>query len=141
VGKTALFRTLSKFTFKNQLPNRFHILKTATLIKEVLDDNKKDAIDKATYSIQMIDDLGEESGLCEWYNGSNKGVNLVKRVLDRRYEKFKASGLITHISSNLKPGKNELGDDELERLYGERLTSRFKEMFNVVFYQGGDKRK
>jgi len=105
-----------------------------------LDDKKRDEVDKATYSAKLIDDLGEEAGLCEWYDGNNKGVNILKRVLDTRYEKYLKTQLITHISTNLQPGKGDGGRNELEELYGARLVSRFNQMFNVIHLGGKDKR-
>lgn len=66
-----------------------------------------------------FDDLGTESD--KKYYGND--VNVMLDVLLRRYEK--GDFTLTHITTNLSA-------DELKARYGNRLTSRFKEMFNFI---------
>src|SRR6185312_1321354 len=63
-----------------------------------------------------FDDLGTESD--KKYYGND--VNVMLDILLRRYEK--GDFILTHVTTNLSA-------DELKARYGNRLTSRFKEMF------------
>lgn len=48
-------------------------------------------------------------------------------VLLSRYELFVQDGMITHVTSNLNA-------DELEEVYGNRIRSRFRQMFNLISF-------
>ena len=66
-----------------------------------------------------FDDLGTEPD--KKYYGND--VNVMLDILLRRYEK--GDFTFTHVTTNLSA-------EELKARYGNRLTSRFKEMFNFI---------
>jgi len=86
--------------------------------------------EKMEASIYCFDDLGAEN--CEAVYFGNK-VNLMSDIMMSRYELF-LRGIITHCTTNLSP-------QDLQDRYGERIRSRFREMFNVIKIGGNDRRK
>jgi hypothetical protein len=92
-----------------------------------------EAINPFLMSKEMIfDDLGSEN-----QNAMNYGnkVNIMEEVLTERYELFINQGIRTHITTNI------VNADEIQRLYGERIRSRMREMFNTISVEGEDRRK
>ncbi|MCL1974369.1 MAG: ATPase [Bacteroidetes bacterium] len=79
-----------------------------------------------------FDDLGTESAIKHYGNETN----VMGEILLSRYDHFITNRMITHVTTNLSAG-------ELETLYGNRLRSRMREMFNLVAFdkEGSDKRK
>ena len=57
-------------------------------------------------------------------------------ILLSRYDLMKYEGVITHATTNLNA-------DELEKIYGNRVRSRLREMFNLISFPelSIDKRK
>ena len=70
-----------------------------------------------------FDDLGSESA--SKYFGND--CNVMAEILLTRYDIFKEKGIITHLTTNLTAG-------EIETIYGNRLRSRMREMFNLFGY-------
>ncbi|AXH74768.1 MAG: DNA replication protein [Bacteriophage sp.] len=72
----------------------------------------------------VINDVGTDSSVIKHY-GSN--IELVNEILTLRYIKWQKLGgaFKTHISSNLVEG-------QIEKMYGDRIYDRFKEMFNTI---------
>ena len=72
----------------------------------------------------VINDVGTDSTSIKHY-GSN--IELVNEILTLRYIKWQKLGgaFKTHISSNLVEG-------QIEKMYGDRIYDRFKEMFNTI---------
>jgi len=79
-----------------------------------------------------FDDLGIETS--SKYYGNE--CNVMAEILLTRYDLFKEKGLITHLTTNLSAA-------EIESIYGNRLRSRMREMFNLFGYDQNstDKRK
>ncbi|WKN44889.1 ATPase [Tunicatimonas pelagia] len=78
-----------------------------------------------------FDDLGVEQNIKLYGND----CNVMAEVLLDRYDQFVQRGMQTHLTTNLNA-------EELERLYGDRLRSRMREMFNLVaFSQGAPDRR
>ncbi len=77
-----------------------------------------------------FDDLGTEPD--KKYFGQE--VNVILEVMLRRYDNGDFTR--THATTNLTPG-------EIKSRYGERLTSRFREMFNLIKFPANspDRRK
>ena len=73
-----------------------------------------------------FDDLGVEQNIKLYGND----CNVMAEVLLDRYDQFVRHGLITHVTTNLNA-------EELERLYGDRLRSRMREMFNLIAFPSG----
>lgn len=82
--------------------------------------------------IHCFDDLGLEP------RGSYFGTpcNVIAEILLSRYNYFTTRRMITHVTTNLNTG-------ELESIYGDRLRSRMREMFNLITFDNNstDKRK
>lgn len=79
-----------------------------------------------------FDDLGTENNLK--YFGNE--CNVMAEVLLTRYDLFVSRKLITHITTNLAAS-------EIEKMYGNRVRSRMRELCNLVAFPAGaiDKRK
>ncbi|RTZ02760.1 ATPase [Flavobacterium bomense] len=70
-----------------------------------------------------FDDLGTENNLK--YFGNE--CNVMAEILLSRYELFTAKKIQTHITTNLSAS-------EIENIYGNRVRSRMREMFNLIAY-------
>jgi energy-coupling factor transporter ATP-binding protein EcfA2 len=70
-----------------------------------------------------FDDLGLENIMN--YYGNNCSV--IGEILLSRYDLFHGFGMLTHLTTNLN-------SNEIETLYGIRVRSRMREMFNLVPY-------
>ncbi len=81
--------------------------------------------------IYCFDDLGTENSL-KYYGNE---CNVMAEVLLSRYELFIQKKMLTHLTTNLSA-------TEIENLYGNRVRSRMREMFNLVSFgsQVKDKR-
>jgi DNA replication protein DnaC len=82
--------------------------------------------------IFCFDDLGIENNIKHFGND----CNTMAEILLSRYDLMKYDGIITHATTNLNA-------DELEKMYGNRVRSRLREMFNVISFPSDapDKRK
>lgn len=78
-----------------------------------------------------FDDLGSEQQIKHFGND----CNVMAEILITRYEQFIDNKSITHITTNLSAS-------EIEKLYGNRLRSRMRNMFNVISFDSNstDKR-
>ena len=72
-----------------------------------------------------FDDLGSETSM-KYYGNE---VNVMGEILLSRYELYTQRGIPTHITTNLSAS-------ELEKVYGNRLRSRMREMFNLIAFPG-----
>lgn len=83
-------------------------------------------------TIYCFDDLGSEKNIKLYGNESN----VMEEILQSRYELFHFDGIRTHVTSNLN-------STELEEMYGSRVRSRMREMFNLIAFPKTtiDKRK
>jgi len=79
-----------------------------------------------------FDDLGTENNLK--YFGNE--CNVMAEILLSRYDLFVSRKLLTHITTNLSAS-------EIENIYGNRVRSRMREMFNLISFDKNvnDKRK
>lgn len=78
-----------------------------------------------------FDDLGTEKTI-KFYGNE---CNVMAEILLSRYEQFIHRRMITHLTTNLT-------STEIEELYGLRVRSRLREMFNLISFPPGtpDKR-
>lgn len=78
-----------------------------------------------------FDDLGTENNLK--YFGNE--CNVMGEILLSRYDLFVAKKIPTHLTTNLSAS-------EIERIYGNRVRSRLREMVNLIAFDKGtsDKR-
>jgi energy-coupling factor transporter ATP-binding protein EcfA2 len=70
-----------------------------------------------------FDDLGAEQSL-KYYGNE---CNVMGEILLSRYEYFVSHDMLTHITTNLSA-------TEMEDLYGNRVRSRLREMFNLIAF-------
>jgi DNA replication protein DnaC len=77
-----------------------------------------------------FDDLGTER------QGKRFGdsANVMEQILLNRYDNPDAPWYYTHMTSNLSA-------EEVEEMYGSRVRSRMREMFNTIEVTGPDRRK
>lgn len=68
-------------------------------------------------------DLGIEQNMKHFGNESN----VMAEILLSRYDLLRSAGIITHTTTNLNA-------NELEKLYGNRVRSRLREMFNLITF-------
>ena len=139
-GKTSLMTILNLF----QPPENRYIIKTCRDVSfefhkegyEIVNEyskkafhNRKGTLIPKTY---CFDDLGVESHLKHFGNE----CNIMGEILLSRYEQFVSHKTLTHITTNLS-------SSEIEQLYGNRVRSRMREMFNLMSFNKdpGDKRK
>lgn len=73
--------------------------------------------------VHCFDDLGLEP-LGYYYGNSS---NVMAEILLSRYNYFIGRKMITHITTNLNTS-------ELENIYGNRIRSRMREMFNQIIF-------
>ena len=79
-----------------------------------------------------LDDLGVEQSVKHFGNE----CNTIGEILLHRYDMHVNYGIITHATTNLNA-------NELEKIYGNRVRSRLRSMFNLVSFPESckDKRK
>ena len=79
-----------------------------------------------------FDDLGTENNL-KFYGNE---CNVMAEILLSRYDLFVSRKLITHLTTNLSAS-------EIESIYGNRIRSRMRELFNLIAFDSStnDKRK
>lgn len=82
--------------------------------------------------VWCFDDLGLEQTPKHFGNE----CNVMAEILLARYDLFVSKHMLTHITTNLSAS-------ELEAIYGNRIRSRMREMFNLVAFdrEAKDKRK
>lgn len=76
-----------------------------------------------------IDEVGREPTDSKHFG---TGINPIQTILQLRYEVRRE--FITHITTNLNP------DKEFSRIYGDYISDRIKEMFNVIEITGATRR-
>lgn len=82
--------------------------------------------------IYCFDDLGVENNL-KYYGNE---CNVMAEILLSRYDLFISHNMLTHITTNLN-------SSEIESMYGNRVRSRMRQMFNLIGFEAisKDKRK
>jgi hypothetical protein len=80
--------------------------------------------------IYCFDDLGVENSLKYYVND----CNVMTEILLSRYDYFISHNMLTHIATNLN-------STEFEELYGNRVRSRLRSMFNLISFNSGSEDK
>jgi energy-coupling factor transporter ATP-binding protein EcfA2 len=134
-GKTSLMTLLRQF----QPPDKRLVVRSCRDISFEFINDGYSVINKfsnqAFYHEQPIaycfDDLGTENSLK--YFGNE--CNVMAEILLSRYDLFISRGMITHLTTNLN-------SSEIEILYGLRVRSRLRELFNLIAFDANanDKR-
>jgi predicted ATPase len=129
-GKTSLMTLLPSFMYPFQ---KYQVKNT----REIAAEFHKDGFETIQkYGLRQkpicLDDLGVEQNIKHFGNE----CNTIGEILLHRYDLFVNEGIVTHATTNLNA-------DELEDIYGIRVRSRLRTMFNLVSFPEGtvDKRK
>lgn len=139
-GKTAMMKVYQRLL--KDTPMRFKLVNGYDLkdLSEVYTTEQiKDSYGGGYYGDLYIDDIGFASGVKRYGND----VNLIRDILIERYDLYISSGYKTHLSSNIITSlKNDIKDTPtLQKLYGERVIDRVKEMCELIIFKGESKRK
>ncbi len=120
-GKTSLMQLFNILTHQHR---KYTVKPTRAIAGEFL-QNGYDTIHKYGNSdtIYCFDDLGIEQNMKHFGNESN----VMAEILLSRYDLLRYRGIITHATTNLNA-------NELEKLYGNRVRSRLREMFNLITF-------
>lgn len=129
-GKTSLMTLLPAFMYpfqKYQVKNTREI--AAEFHKEGFETIQKYGLRQKPI---CLDDLGVEQNIKHFGNE----CNTIGEILLHRYDLFVNDGIVTHATTNLNA-------DELEDIYGIRVRSRLRTMFNLISFPEGteDKRR
>jgi len=133
-GKTSLMKLLQYF-----LPREHkHIIKSCRDVSfefirdgyEVISRYSRQSFHYHRPRTYCFDDLGTENSLK--YYGND--CNVMTEILLSRYDLFITRRLITHLTTNLN-------SSEIEQIYGPRVRSRMREMFNLISFSNDSKDK
>ena len=130
-GKTTLMNLFRYFAN----PDNHYVIKTTRDVAAEFNMDGYQVIlkyGKTHKKIYCFDDLGVENNMK--YYGTE--CNTISEILLQRYDLMISEGTVTHATTNLNA-------EELEKLYGNRVRSRMREMFNLISFDRdvGDKRK
>ena len=129
-GKTSLMSLVRPFFD----PDRRHLMKPARDITFEFIKDGYQVIHKygKSSNIYCFDDLGIEQNIKHFGNE----CNTMAEILLSRYDHLIHSRVLTHGTTNLNA-------NELETVYGNRVRSRLREMFNLISFPStaADKRK
>ena len=136
VGDIGTGKTVAFDVFKEILRGTtryFQITSSRQLIRDYTIDGAKvlNKWGRESMTPVYFDDLGLEEVNVKMYGNT---ANVMSEILLDRYDNFKRSGVITHASSNL-------GAKEFQKIYGERVRDRMREMFNFITIKGESLRK
>lgn len=129
-GKTSLMTLLNEFVYPHQ---KYQVKCTREIAAEFHQEGFP-IIHKygRRQKVLCLDDLGVEQNM-KYYGNE---CNTIAEILLHRYDIHVNFGIVTHATTNLNA-------EELERLYGNRVRSRLRSMFNLIVFPGDakDKRK
>ncbi len=133
-GKTTLMSLLRLF----QPADNRYIMKSCREVSfefiqegySVILKYSRQAFNQDKPKIFCFDDLGTETNL-KYYGNE---CNVMAEVILSRYDQYITKHMITHVTTNLN-------SSEIEGLYGTRVRSRMKEMFNLISFQNSARDK
>jgi DNA replication protein DnaC len=133
-GKTSLMTLLRLF---QQQETRFLVKSCRDVSFEfiqqgysVIHKYSKNSFCQDKPKMYCFDDLGTENNL-KFYGNE---CNVMAEILLSRYDLFVSRQMITHITTNLN-------SSEIESLYGIRVRSRMRKMFNLISFDASSKDK
>lgn len=121
-GKTTLLNLMRYFTY----PDHHYVIKTTRDVAAEFNQDGYQVIQKygkTHKKIYCFDDLGVENNMK--YYGTE--CNTISEILLQRYDLMIMEGTVTHATTNLNA-------EELEKLYGNRVRSRMRELFNLISF-------
>lgn len=135
-GKSTLLKGLQKYmnTVKDRYGNKdyrigFFWKSASELANSYAGDGQEKLLQWCDECNLLIDELGREPRPAKHYGTE---LNVIQFLLQMRYDRRKYN--ITHLTSNIDP-------EDVLPLYGDYISDRFKEMFNIIPYGGESKRK
>jgi DNA replication protein DnaC len=133
-GKTSLMTLMKhltpieyKFILKPCRDISFEFIKEGYEVIHQYSKGKQQQLDPKIY---CFDDLGLENNL-KYYGNE---CNVMAEILLSRYDLFVSKRIQTHITTNLSAS-------EIEAIYGNRVRSRMRELFNLIAYDNNTKDK
>lgn len=128
-GKTSLMKLL-RFFMPHQ--RSYEVIPCRNIVFGFNHLGYKTIEDYGNSSFVCFDDMGVEP-IGRYYG---KDINVVGEIMLSRYELFLEHRVKTHATTNLNA-------EELEELYGPRVRSRMRQLFNLVAFDADttDKRK
>ncbi len=143
VGKTAMMKTMQ--VLFRETDRRFRWVNCMDF-KDMLEDGMTSTEIKNMYGKNFkcdlyIDDLG--LGRAD-FNKYGNVTNIIAEILFERDQLYVEEGYLTHLSSNIpttvKP-EAPVTDKSIERMYGDRVLDRIKQMCNLIIWTGKSLRK
>lgn len=133
-GKTSLMNLIKTFHYQKH----DYKIKTCREISFEFAKNGFEALQPYTQKQHIqprltgycFDDLGAEQNIKHYGND----LNVMAEIIISRYEDFIQNQSVTHITTNLSAS-------EIEALYGNRLRSRMRQMFNLISFENHSKDK
>jgi DNA replication protein DnaC len=120
-GKTSLMHLLRSFFYR---PYLYPIYTTRDIASEFHRDGYSVIRKYGKHPHHLcLDDLGVEQHMKHYGNT----CNTIGEILLDRYDLLQREGLLTHATTNLDANK-------LEALYGNRVRSRLRGMFNLIAF-------
>lgn len=133
-GKTSLMTLMKyltptehKFILKPCRDISFEFIKEGYEVIHQYSKGKQQQLDPKIY---CFDDLGLENNL-KYYGNE---CNVMAEILLSRYDLYISRRVQTHITTNLSAS-------EIEAIYGNRVRSRMRELFNLIAYENHTKDK
>jgi DNA replication protein DnaC len=132
-GKSIFFEIFKEYT-RHLGHNSFIKSKQIKIVADVAKNgiNVLDSYVKDPKPIVLyIDDFGSGNSVINHFGTS---YDVMDELMQARYDEFVRSGVITHITTNIKPS-------EFKEKYSDRITSRLSAMFNVIQFPTKDYRR
>jgi DNA replication protein DnaC len=127
-GKTSWMNLIQTILLQNE---RFQVKSTRTIAHEF---NREGYSIIANYGHRhhpiCLDDIGVEQNIKFFGND----CNTIAEILLHRHELLVKSQIVTHATTNLTA-------NEIEKIYGQRVRSRLREMFNLISFPADAKDK
>jgi len=129
-GKTTLMNLINNFVY----PHQKYMVKSTRQIASEFHKEGFEVIHRygRREKAFCFDDLGVEQNIKHFGNE----CNTIGEIILHRYDLHVNYGILTHATTNLNA-------EELEKLYGNRVRSRLRSMFNLISFpmETKDKRK
>lgn len=146
-GKTLFFKILNTLNRATGSGNDFNIITINDLVDGIAREGYKyfslsgitlsgsgfnpHSVNNMWIRHMLIDDMGQGVSSVKYFGSE---VNVIRDFFQRRYCSFTESAALTHVATNIPP-------DKIKEEYGEFISSRMREMFNIIAFPGEDKRK
>ena len=129
-GKTSLITLMNEFSW----PHLKYSVASTRFIAAQYHKDGYEVIHRygCKNKVICLDDLGVEQNIKHFGNE----CNTTAEILLHRYDMYVNYGILTHATTNLNA-------NELEKIYGNRVRSRLRTMFNLISFpmETKDKRK